>query len=33
MKKIFKSIIFGGIYLMEDFVHFWHFHVNKQWRK
>lgn len=29
MKKIIKKIVFGCIYLMEDVVHVWHFHIHK----
>lgn len=32
MKKIIKKMVFGCIYLMEDIVHVWHFHIHKQWR-
>lgn len=32
MKKVIKKIIFGCIYILEDIVHIWHFHINKQWR-
>lgn len=32
MKKIIKKIVFGCIYLAEDIVHVWHFHIHKQWR-
>lgn len=33
MKKILKKIVFGCIYLLEDMIHVWHFHINKQWRR
>ena len=32
MKKIVKKIMFGCIYLLEDIIHVWHFHIHKQWR-
>lgn len=33
MKKVIKKVLFFCIYLMEDIVHLWHFHIHKQWRK
>lgn len=32
MKKVIKKIIFVCIYILEDIVHIWHFHIIKQWR-
>ncbi len=32
MKKIVKKIVFGCIYLVEDILHVWRFHIHKQWR-